>query len=321
MSHGDYTYDAVTGVERYRGVKVIDIGEQVSLITQACGISDANPKMQIAHQDNYNKYEIDGEIKYGMNAQWVKDRPAGYCRVYNLKHGKRYSVSPHLSYNCAECLGADLIYNRSVYPGIDVELTIMKHESNIDATRAIDISKLEKVQFKFNKGVCELIFSRHTSCRVVDFTFLVRPGQSPLLRVNGCRSRGGEMFYGTHTATMLGIPICESILRGETCRSLSSNEPIRDFSINSVPRGYPAWTELQREYIRADTKRPVGKIWVHRKCKRCTDAEPIKPDPVRETTMDNTILDSRDQMIRTLMEENRLLREQMKEILIRIDHK
>jgi hypothetical protein len=318
MNHGDYSYNPETGIETYCGIKVIDNAEQIDLIEKATQISEKNLKMQLAHSENYGKYEIDGKIKSGLKTQWMKDKPAGYCRIYSNTHDKRYSVSPFVSYNCSKCLGTDLVFNRSTCLGIDVEFNFEKPTIDTSAT-FIDISKFDKVKFRLNRGVCELYFDQHVP-KTSNFTFVCRPKQNPLLKVSICRTRN-EIFYGKCIGTMIGIPICESILRCEPCKTLLSVEPIKDFSINSVPRGYPNWTELHKEYIREDKNRPIGKIWVHRKCKRCTDAEHVKPDPVHETIVENDAIKRRDQMIAALMEENKMLREQHKDLLIRLDTK
>jgi hypothetical protein len=112
---------------------------------------------------------------------------------------------------------------------------------------------------------------------------------------------------------MLGLPICKSILMGMPCKSTDTTS--KDFYVSSVPRGYPGWTELQREFNRDGKSRPPGKIWVHSKCKACTDADLIKPD----LTIEDTIVKNRDKMILSLMTENEKLREQAREYSIMIE--
>ena len=312
MNHGDYEYNEATDTEKYCGIKIINSKEQIALINRAALMSEPNEQTLITHQENYTRYETaEGEIKYGLKTQWMQEKPSGYCRIVNPKHGKCHSVSPFVSYNCANCLGTDLVYNRSSYPGLDCDIEIT------GSGPGIDVSKLEKVQFRFTRGVCEITFDQHGLVKTNNFVFVVRTGQKPLVKIFGC-SRGNDVFYGTKVGTMLGLPICETILRGHQCKSLT-REASTDFFVNSIPNGYPGWVELQQEYEVGTKKRPVGKIWVHRKCKRCTEFEPIKPNPTREIGHDNDMLKSRDKMIQTLMTENSLLREQYREALIELE--
>lgn len=309
MNHGDYSYD--TKYDIFCGIKVINNDEQVALINQAATISEYNIKRAVAHGENYSRYEVQGEIKHGLKAQWTREKVDGYCQLYNLTHGKRYSVTPHTSFNCAECLSSSLVYNRAYQPGCDVELDIPKPEG--PGVNCVDMTK---VQVRLSKGICEISLDQYGVAKTSEFMFKVRPGKLPLLTLPSCKIRN-TAYYGNRTVTMLGLPICKSLLMGMPCAG--QNQPSKDFYVNSVPRGYPGWTEIQREFNRDGKTRPVGKIWVHSKCKFCMDADIVKPDPVREMKIDDDMVKNRDKMILSLMTENEKLREQAREYAIQLD--
>jgi len=311
MNHGDYSYDGKS--EFICGIKIINNDEQTLLISQASLTSDINPKRLALHQENYLRYEAEGEIKHGLKTLWSREKVEGYCQLYNVTHGKRYSVSPHVSFNCAECLSSSLIYNRNYQPGCDVEIDIPKPSG---AGQIVDINDLAKMQFRLNRGTCELTLDQIGIVKINDFVFNVRPGKIPLLTVSSCK-RSNIMYYGKRTITMLGLPICRSILMGATCHG--QNQVSKDFFVNSVPRFYPGWTEIQREVNREGKTRPPGKIWVHSKCKFCIDFEMQKPDTLREIVIEDNMVKNRDKIILSLMTENEKLREQVREYVIQID--
>jgi hypothetical protein len=306
MEHGDYAY--IDGRESFCNIKIIDKMEQIDLIKYAASISEVNLKRAEIHQENYNRYEVNGEIKYGLKTQWTNDKVDGYCQTYNLTHGKRYSITPHTSFNCAECLADALIFNRAFQPGIDVEVIIPKSSN----TNNVNIDELNKVQFRLNKGICELTLDQYGTIKTTDFIFKIRVGQKPQLTIGTCKLKNVS-YYGNCTITMLGLPVCKSILMGMPCKSIKAES--KDFFVCSVPRGYPGWTELQREFNRDGKSRPPGKIWVHSKCKACTDMELIKPDLINEDNM----VKNRDKIIISLMAENEKLREQSREYSIMIE--
>jgi hypothetical protein len=309
MDHGDYSYDGKN--DFFGGIKIINSDEQIALINQASVSSEVNIKRMTIHQENYRRYEVDGEIKHGLKTQWIREKVEGYCQIYNNIHGKRYSVSPHCSFNCVECLSMSLVYNRAFQPGCDVEIDIPKPNGP-----GIDINELTKVHIRLNRGSCELMLDQHGIVKTNEFVFKIRPGKIPLLTLVGCR-RGNSVYYGKRSATMLGLPICKSLLMGQPCHG--QNQVSKDFFVNAVPRFYPGWTEIQHEVNRDGKTRPVGKIWVHSKCKFCTDFEQHKPDPVREMVIDDNMVKNRDKMILSLMTENEKLREQAREYAIQID--
>jgi hypothetical protein len=81
MDHGDYAY--IDGHDSFCGIKIIDKNEQVILIERAAAVSEVNLKRVETHQENYNRYEVHGEIKHGLKTQWTRDKVDGYCQTYN----------------------------------------------------------------------------------------------------------------------------------------------------------------------------------------------------------------------------------------------
>jgi hypothetical protein len=128
--------------------------------------------------------------------------------------------------------------------------------------------------------------------------------------------RTGVHYYGEAVVSLIGIPICETILTGGKCLSFVSSKTVNnDFTVSAVPTGYPAWTELQKDVIRSGHKNYLGQIWVHLKCKKCHDyalsdaiSSNVKNhDAEIETQLTETIA-ARDKMIQNLLEETRGLR-------------
>lgn len=312
--HGIYAYDRTRDVESYCGVKVITKEEQLELIQSACKKARKDQKTEEVHKVNYNRFEIDGVIRWGGKTALGRDKPQGYCKTYNSSHGVRHSVTPYTSYSCAECLAEYLIKLRSNSPGIKIMCSILGESS--DAT-AVDISTSRTITAKLSKGICELTLDGIT---IQVSQFVLRAGSSsnrePVLELKECRLRNGTAYYGMAKASLLGIPVCASLLYGRTCLWEEST----DFTVCSVPRYYPAWTELSDVSTLSEIsdRNYKGKIWVHLHCRKCHIREPIAPkiDAVERPSLSREIRetrDPRDAMIQTLMAENhRLLEENRK---------
>lgn len=313
--HGAYYYDAKTGAEMICGMKIINQDEQVLFIQNAASICEIDTVKQSQHMENYNRYEADGEIKLGSKTQFkelfnLPIIPVGYCKKSgNPRHGVRHSVSPWISHNCAECLAEDLIHTRAISPGVDIDIVAAPTEG----ARTIDIKTFEKISVKLVAGRAEVIFGRQAPIILDQFELIIRTAQKPVIILGSCFNK----YSGKSIGTLTGIHICETILMGGICKSLDPSGPTyNDFMTRSVPVGYSAWTEIMSNMTRNNKTREAGKIWIHRKCKRCTVSEKIVVSPIKTT--EHLALDVRDRTIQALISENQKLRETIIELQIKL---
>ena len=321
LNHGAYKYDPKTKIETICGMKIIDVEEQIQYITSAMKISEPDLIKQAKHRNNYNLYEVDDEIKHGSKTAFRDmfagpDLPVGYCKkTANLRHGKRYSVSPWVSHNCVECLAKDLVHTRDISPGVNADIEIEQYQPKTNLI--VDIKSFDKLSIKLTMGRCEITMGRNPPLLVKHFSLVIRDGK-PLIIVGAIiNNRTNEEFVGKSLGILTGIHICETILTGGKCRSFEQEYGTRDFMTASIPVGYSSWYEIQAVMVRNDKIRDIGKIWIHRKCKRCTASEPII-SPIKLDKVEMTALDVRDRTIQALISENQKLREDKMELLIKV---
>jgi hypothetical protein len=318
-----YKYDPVTGNEYYCGIKVISQDEQLDYILAAAESCPRDKKVAALHMENYNKYEVRaGEIVHGKRTEIERTKPKGYCKTCRPGHGIRRSLSPFTSYNCAHCLARYLVELRANSPGITITCRILSQDGKDgkDGKDGRDIAKYRSVSVKLTKGVCELNLDG-TIVRIG--SFVLRAGNddnAPTLEIKSITKP--VMYFGMCTASLIGIPICESLFYGRECFSSappSSPTYGKVFNTLCVPRSYPGWDEMSDDlHITVKDKTYKGKLWVHLQCKGCRDARPIehKLEPIHdlekkeekkeekeEKEEKEDVGDLRDEMIRKLLEE------------------
>lgn len=183
-----------------------------------------------------------------------KGQMDGVCKI----HPNASNLAPYVKYSCVNCLAKNLVTMRKRATGINVECRISGNDE-----LATDISGLE-IKVEFSKGIVTLIIN---SNRVTtkNFTFNIRQNQIPVLVVESLKTTYN--YNGIAVGTMVGIPVCESVLLGRKC--LSFEDHGFDFINRSVPRGYPSWSEVKE--IRKKQKNFEGQIWIHRMCRECKE--------------------------------------------------
>jgi hypothetical protein len=265
--HGQYRFDGTH--EYFCGHRIIQKSEQIEYLRRAAHTSVPDTKIADQHKLNYSKYELNGELVRGAKTALINTKPEGYCK--NPRHGGRHSISPYTSYSCEDCVASILVDTRATSPGIKLELHIIAPPADTDRDKTRDIANVDPITVRFNKGTCEIKTGTNTMT-VQTFELLTGDDAKPRIVIPACYNRrAGVYYYGTTIVTLLGIPICETILYGGKCLSLSNENSSNDFIVNSVPVGYPAWVELQKDTVRSGHKNYTGQIWVHLKCKECHD--------------------------------------------------
>jgi hypothetical protein len=317
--NGLYYYDGKH--DYFCGIKVIDVDEQIDYIKRAVEMQAAKNSNQ-QHQLNYNKYEtVAGDMRYGAKTDIIKNKPEGYCKTQ--KHGVRHSLTPFSSHSCGECLASFLIHARETSPGVKLLCAIGRPDNE----PAQNIEKYENISVKITKGICELKIGMSVSAlgstgsviKISDFELMHDASTKKLvLVIPECYiKRSNTWLYGETMVSLIGIPICESILTGDQCLAINNDNESADldFAFNSVPAGYPAWAEVRENVIRSNHKNYVGQIWVHLKCKKCRDKNNISIVNLTEQIKRLTdMINHRDKIIQELLAETYELRSTIVEI-------
>jgi hypothetical protein len=305
-NYGAYYYDPETELEMICKIPIITKQEQIDYIQKAITCSKKDDNITKLHKSSYDYYERDGELIYGLRTTFKEKKPPGYCKTYNIQHGKRYSLSPFTSHSCLDCLAKFLIITRETSPGVEVEINIVRPKS--DLAIAFDISKLDNLNIKINKGRCFVSYGLNETIPFVvkDFKLIIRPNQKPLIVLEHCYDiQTNQQLYGNAVATMIGIPICTNILNGKECIGMHS-EPTDEFEVNAIPKGYPAFTEIKEQNA------SIGKIWIHYKCKPCATHES------RQKSIFKEIIEGKSSDVNSLLIENKKLRQQLTDMYLRI---
>lgn len=325
MNHGDYNY--LDGSDSWCGIRTISKQEQLAYIQNAVKNSEYDTAKKAKHLENWNYFEADDSIKRGMRTQIIENRPTGYCKTVGSFHNIKHSVSPWCSYNCDECLANALVKARTVSRSIDVELSI--HDSDATNNQKRDIKTFTKIDCKIANGVCEITCDNKITFVLNEFQFIVRENQNPIVIIKKCIHPKTQItLYGNAMAVLIGIPVCENILLGKQCCSLSGEIDARDFKVNSCPKGYPYWSEVEKDMNKNNKTRFAGTIWVHRKCRECSEQEKSNEKNKNQTTnvnavtfgndSDNKALEARENTIFVLLTEIRKLRSDQVDLLIKI---
>lgn len=315
-NHGIYRFDQES--EYYCGIKVISQEEQVSYIKTAFDVAVRDKKLAALHIANYNKYEVEpGVFVYGKRAEIERTKPKGYCKTHRANHGIRHSITPFTSYNCTDCLARYLVELRASSPGVTIRCSVLgkSMESVAKAVKVIDISNIKSISVKLIRDVCELRIGDEV---VTVRDFVLRAGTPPMLEMKECYTKL-TTYIGECNASLLGIPICASLLFGRECLG-STIRPANSFTICSVPISYPGWDEIVDIPDLGDKKNYKGKLWIHFQCKACREHEPILDLPVQHDETKRSTQsrledgDLRDRMIRDLLLENNTQFEEIRKL-------
>lgn len=323
-----YRYDSEGEV--ICNIPIISVDVQRELIESA--LKNTTPEMLMEfesvrkeHDDNYQKYD-------NNKKKMTNKRPSGYCK--STKHKGVHSASPFVSYNCSECLAVMLMRARSDMYNIDVDILFEENSAESSTGSTTDNSKIDVNQSKIDVNQSKIdvhqswsenkkisVYLKAGKCIITienlnekqnivnlkfkNFKLVIRPGNYPLIVINDNRYKNQIKGY------LRGVPICESLLRGEPCKSLIG--PIEPkFKVMCIPRGYAGWEERYDP----QNEKNCGQIWNFRKCRACGMSKSSN-----WSSKSNADTSSKDDIILQLTKELNILRMQNIQLQLQVINK
>jgi hypothetical protein len=253
-------YEEIDGVVYHFGVEQISEEKQKMLLVNAISKYDLHTTPGIYEKLETYDSEKGTHVLVDPVAFRAAGRVQGYCKSSKCRGSSTHvQMSPahcapcgiYVLYNCTDCLARNLCLSRINSEGMPIDVVfadpryIEDDEYTTDVKPSYYDAATQKhadhpMSLTFNKD--GVVIGKSNDAYTYKYILPEKDDQSVMVLIFG--KPKGKKYDTRYNGLMHSRHVCENIMRGKTCKTISGDYE-ENFHVCTVPPGVPGWIEKQ----------------------------------------------------------------------------